>query len=478
MSKVARLTFPLALVILVAAAAWSQTGDPVAFGRGALDQALSARQLRPDVRIKVTGTGDPESYRISFESGAVHIEGADANGALYGELELAERIRHQGKAALQGPAIAGHPFLRDRGWNMFLTLPWDYVKNDTDYDPRALVDPARWWFANDGFWTTLLDQMAVARMNWLDIHGAWDISVTDAPNLYAYFIPSEKFPKVGVAPEIKAANLRQLNKVIAMAHARGIRVSLMAYEARFHTPHAPDPYPENEKDLYDYTREMVEKMIRRAPGLDAIGFRIGESGHGEAFFNSYIDAVKASGREIPLVTRSWLARKSLVVPLARASKDFTVEIKYNGEQWGSPYMLMGGRMAGWYSYSFEDYLSDSQTPDAARLWPGNRTAAGETWPAEPYKLVWQVRANGTHRIFPIYNPRAVRQAVKSMPLGAASGFVVEGLETYYPQSPRYYVADPKDLFCEWTHQRDWMYIDLWGLRSRDAGRDVRCARRR
>jgi dienelactone hydrolase len=462
MSKIARLTFLFALIVFVAVAAWAQAGDPVAFGRGALDQALSARRLRPDIRIKVTGTGDPESYTISFESGAVRIEGADANGALYGELELAERVRLHGVEALNGPAVTGRPFLRDRGWNMFLTLPWDYVQNDTDYDPRALVDPARWWFANDGFWTTLLDQMAAARMNWLDIHGAWDISVTDAPNLYAYFIQSDRFPKVGVAPEIKAANLRQLNKVIAMAHARGIRVSLMAYEARFHTPHAPDPYPENEKDLYDYTREMVEKMIRRAPGLDAIGFRIGESGHGEAFFNSYIEAVKASGRDIPLVTRSWLARKSLVVPLARASKDFTVEIKYNGEQWGSPYMLMGGRMAGWYSYSFEDYLSDSQTPDAARLWPGNKTAAGETWPAEPYKLVWQVRANGTHRIFPIYNPRAVRQAVKSMPLGAASGFVVEGLETYYPQSPRYYAADPKDLFCEWTHQRDWMFIDLWG----------------
>ncbi len=462
MSKTARLAGLVLTLVLIATAAWAQADAPVGFGRQALDGALAARRLKAAVEIKVTGSGDPESYAIIFADGAARIEGADPNGALYGALELAERIRGRGADALKGAPITGRPFLRDRGWNMFLTLPWDYTKNDTDYDPRALVDPARWWFANDSFWTTLLDQMAGARMNWLDIHGAWDISVTDAPNLYAYFIPSDRFPQVGVAPDIKAANLRRLNKIIVMAHGRGIRVSLMAYEARFHTPHAPDPYPENEKDLYDYTREVVEKMIRQAPGLDAIGFRIGESGHGEAFFNSYIEAVKASGRDIPLVTRSWLARKSLVVPLARASKDFTVEIKYNGEQWGSPYMLMGGRMAGWYSYSFEDYLSDSQTPDAVRLWPGNKTAGGETWPAEPYKLVWQVRANGTHRIFPIYNPGAVRQAVKSMPLGTASGFVVEGLETYYPQSPRYDMADPKDVFCEWTHQRDWMFINLWG----------------
>jgi len=462
MSGIRRISILITMAAFGASVALAQADGPVEFGRRAVNAALAARGLKAAVEIKIAGSGGPESYAIAFANGAARIEAADTNGAMYGALELAERIRRHGAEALRGAAVAGRPFLRDRGWNMFLTLPWDYAKNDTDYDPRALVDPARWWFQNDDFWRSLLDQMARARLNWLDIHGTWDISVTDAPNLYAYFIQSERSPKVGVAAEIKAANLRRLNKVIAMAHARGIRVSLMAYEARFHTPHAPAPYPENEKDLYDYTREMVGKMIRQAPALDAIGFRIGESGHGEAFFNSYLEAVKASGRDIPLVTRSWLARKSLVVPLAKASKDFTVEIKYNGEQWGSPYMLMGGRMTGWYSYSFEDYLSDSSTPDAARLWPGNTAATGEAWPAEPYKIVWQVRANGTHRIFPVYNPGAVRQAVKSMPLGTASGFVVEGLETYYPQSPRYYVADPKDLYCEWTHERDWMYLEMWG----------------
>ena len=92
-----------------------------------------------------------------------------------------------------------------------------------------------------------------------------------------------------------------------MAHARGVRVSLMAYEARFqNAPRSRSLPRKREADLYAYTREVVEKMIRQAPGLDAIGFRIGESGHGEAFFNCYLEAVKASGRDIPLVTRSWL----------------------------------------------------------------------------------------------------------------------------------------------------------------------------
>ena len=451
-----------ALACVLAGSAAAQPDDQVAFGRRAVAEALATRGLKAAVDIRTGGPGVPEGYAITFRNGAASILAPDANGALYGALEIAERIRRRGKDALAGPPINGRPFLRDRGWNIFLTLPWDDRAANTDYNPRALVDPDRWWFANDRFWRTLFDQMARARLNWLDLHGTWDISVTDAPNLYAYFIQSDKFPKVGVAPEIKAANLRRLNAIIKMAHARGVRVSLMAYEARFRTPHAPAPYPENEADLYAYTREVVEKLIRQAPELDAIGFRIGESGHGEAFFTSYLEAVKASGRDIPLITRSWLARKSRVVPLAKAARDFTVEIKFNGEQWGAPYMLMGGRMAGWYSYSFEDYLSDSGTAGAARLWPGNPSLLGGTWPSEPYKIVWQVRANGTHRIFPVYDPAAVRKAVKSMPLGTASGFVVEGLETYYPKSPRYYLADPGDAYCEWTHERDWMYLNLWG----------------
>jgi len=467
-NKMLKPVFVLTAGALLCATACVQSGDrgrpsdPVEFARESVEAALAARGLKAEFGIGVSGTGIPESYSITFQNGKASIRAADRNGALYGGLELAERILRRGGEALAGDPVAGKPFLRDRGWNLFLTLPWDYAENDTDYDPDALTDPARWWFANDGFWRTLFDQMARARLNWIDLHGTWDVSVTDAPNLYAYFIHSDKYPRVGVSREIKEANLRQLRKIIGMAHARGVRISLMAYEARFRTPHAPAPYPENEADLYAYTREVVEQMIRQVPDLDAIGFRIGESGHGESFFRCYLEAVEASGRDIPLVTRSWLARKSRIVPLAKASSDFTVEVKYNGEQWGAPYMLMGGRMAGWYSYSFEDYLSDSGAPDAVRMWPGNPSPGGGNWPSQPYKIVWQVRANGTHRILPVYNPAAVRRAVRSMPLGTAGGFVVEGLETYYPKSPRYYLADPADAYCDWTHERDWMSLNLWG----------------
>lgn len=450
------------MMLGLAALLWSTMPmSPVQFGTEALKEAAGSRF--GDITLSVKPNSVKESYQISSRNGKVAIIGADPVGTMYGAFEFAERLQVSGDKAW-ATQIAGKPFLPDRGLNLFLTLPWNYAKHDTDFDVAALTDPNRWWFQNDDYWTTLLDLMARSRLNWLDIHGTWDISVTNAPNLYAYFVTSPSFPLVGVPAEVKSANLARLNRVVSMAHARGIRVSLMAYEAGLRIPQNPNPpYKETEENAYKYTREVVEQMIRGVPGLDAIGFRIGESGKSESFFKCYGEAVKQSGRDIPLITRSWVTRRRRVLPLARASKDFTVEIKYNGEQWGAPYPVAGGRMATWNSYSFEDYLSDAGEPGKnAKTWPGWQASGGGKWPSNPYKIVWQVRANGTHRIFPFYNPDWVRRSINAMKVGTASGYTIEGEDAYYPKSQDYYLANPADKYVEWIHQRDEMYWMTWG----------------
>ena len=443
-----------------------QASGPAEFGRRALEHACQTAGLPPqaaEVALRTAPGGSPESFVLRTDGTRASIEAPDANGVMYAELELAERIEQLGAKAFEQSETKSAPYLAVRALNPFLTLPWDSHKNEPIYDVAALNDPARWWFHDEDYWTTLLDLMAEARLNQLDLHGAYDIETTRFPNLYAYFIDAPSFPEVGVSKAIKAKNLAQLAHVIEMAHARGIKVSLMSYEAQFYTPHNPKPpYESSEDNLYRYTREVVEAMIRALPGLDTIGFRIGESGHGAEFFNCYTEAVKASGRDIPLYTRSWITTKRVVVPLAQASSDFTVEIKFNGEQWGPPYPIAGGRMANWHSYSFEDYLSDSNVLSAAKMWPGDVAENGERWPEEPYKIVWQVRANGTHRIFPFYEPDWVRRTIESMPLGTARGFTVEALNSYFPATPEYYLADPKDQWCKWIHQRDALWLIQWG----------------
>jgi dienelactone hydrolase len=76
--------------------------------------------------------------------------------------------------------------------------------------------------------------------------------------------------------------------------------------------------------------------------------------------------------------------------------------------------------------------------------------------------VWQVRANGTHRIFPFYNPEWVRRTIGCMKIGTASGYTVEGLDAYFPKRPEYYLADPSKKAYDWIVQRDFMYWSTWG----------------
>ncbi len=558
------------MFVLAALVLGLKADGPVEFGYRELKSALRETGIKevkiaPDLYFNLD-IGD-ECYRLSFKENLIRVLAGDSNGEMYGLLEAAERIRSGGKDAWKQPVVHGKPYLADRGWNIFLPLPWDYDKNFVDNDPAALTNPKRWYFMDDHYWRTLFDQMARSRLNWLDIHGPYDLDTTRFPNLYAYFIQSEKFPKVGVAPEIKAKLLQQLNRVIDMAHRRGIKVSLMSYEARFDIPHNPRPgYQGTEAEVYEYTKEVVEKMIRQCPKLDKIGYRIGESGRGAEFFKCYGEAIRASGRDIPVYTRSWVTTKARVVPLARESSDFTVEIKYNGEHWGAPYIMQGGRTAGWYSYFWEDYFSFSG-PEGKRMWPGveiddlrltidelkssrvaslspksrlmssrsglisstsrpissrsslislgsgmQSSASGpkssivnrkssiparqssivkrhSAWPSQPYKLVWQVRANGTHRIFPFYQPHWTRSSILSMKVGTTSGYTVESMASYFPQEPRYYLnpefvrgdrISPIGLIrpigsqvpgpaYRWIHQRDEMYMACWGRLGYDPG---------
>lgn len=473
------------LISLLACLSTNLQSGPIATGYREMSSALKAagfERTLAGITARVNPKLGSEVYHVRSDGKKISIVGGDPNGAMYGMMELAERAQNSGGKAFAKGSFSGKPYLIDRGLNLFLPLPWDYEKNQNDSDPAALIDPKRWFFMDDDYWQTLFRQMAWARLNWLDIHGPYDLNTTRFPNLYAYFIQSEKFPNVGVSPESKKILLNRLRWIIRLAHSYGVRVSLMSYEARFDIPTNPRPgYAGTEKEVYDYTREVVAKMIREVPELDKIGYRVGESGRGAEFFKCYGEAVKDSGREIPLYTRSWVTRKARVVPLARASKDFTVEIKYNGEQWGAPYIMQGGRVANWYSYFWEDYLSYSG-PEGARMWAGNpgdtryvmgdgagggsniahRTSRIANWPIQPYKIVWQVRADGTHRIFPFYQPEWTRRSILSMKVGTTSGYTVEPIGAYFPQSPAYYMKDPSKAGYRWLHQRNEMYMACWG----------------
>ena len=428
----------------------SKLSGPVRFGLSDLRAALTDRRYdvvsppgpgkaltvvvrpvtdRPGSEIPVNS----ESFVVRpVGTGKARLEvmGRDATGLMYGLLEVAERVR-KGTPLDRVPKIVQSPFLTFRAPNPFLSLPYPFKSQWED-----------WWFRSEDFWRTYLDTLARARFNWVDLHGMYDVRTTRFPNIYPYFLTSKSFPKAGIAPAERAANLAMLKRVVAMAKERGIKIALMSYHASWNVRGAPRaPYRETEENLALYTRECVEQLMKEVPELGMVGFRIGESGKSESFYEkSYLPGIADSKLDVPLYTRTWGARYEKIMELGKTYPGrFVIEIKYNGEHFGLPYIVSGGRMARWSHYSYQNYCR----------------------PPEPYRIVWQIRANGTHRLFRWGSPEWVARAVRACVLDGAVGFSLESINSYYPQTD-YYHRQPNLRWFKWVIERDWFWTMLWG----------------
>lgn len=412
---------------------------PLEYGACALKDALG--RARSQAKVTLAITGDPsaagvevnakaESYSIVSQGDETHVVGRDATGAMYGALDVAERLDDAGAAALPVTSpIKQAPVVEIRAANLFLVL-----KDATE---------KTWWFRETEFWTEYLDMMAKGRLNFLDMHGMYNLDNTVFPNALLYFATAASDPAAGVPHEEREANLAMLNKVIAMAGARGIKVALMSYRTDLDVlGHGKAAAPEEEPRVEAYTREAVADLATRAPGLVGLGFRIGESGRKPNWYTkTYVEGLKKSRSATAAYTRTWLTPKKDLLELVKASGPETiVEAKYNGEQLGAPYIISGGGMETWGSYSYQDFLD----------------------PPYPYRFVFQIRAGGTHRIFRYASYERTRRAVLALAVSPkVAGFTLEAAHAYSPQYD-FYHADHADSFSPWTFRRDELSYALFG----------------
>jgi hypothetical protein len=426
-----------------------EPADPVDYGRCAVAQALAETRADATIAVVVAGAptaaaipdvaalldARPESYAIVTVSGTTWVVGRDAAGAMYGALELAERLRLDGASAVPpAAALRGAPAIPIRAANFFLTLP----------DARG--HETSWWYLDEGFWRAYLDLLARARLNLLDLHGMYDLQSTAFPNALPYLARSKTFPNVGVPAAERDRNLAMLNRVIAMARARGIRVALMSYLASTSLD-GLSPERLSADDLGTYDREAVQDLATRAPGLAMLGFRVGETGHAATWFiDSFVAGVKAAGTGVTAYTRSWLSNKPDLLALAGAvGPDFVLEAKLNGEHLGPPYVVAGGAMTKWSSYSYQTYLN----------------------PPAPWKLVFQVRAGGTHRIFREVSFERTRRIVGAMSLSpVVAGFSLEPPHDFLPVRD-FYHSRHEDELSPWSFARDALMLLEWGRLAYD-----------
>jgi len=385
-----------------------------------------------------------ESFAISVPaSGTVVVEGRDAVGAMYGAMELAEQLA--GADSTDGLAkirpLTKSPFLEVRGINTFLTA-------------QGFDEPDSWYWS-DGFWKGFFDMMARSRHNFLDLHGPFDVTV-GWPNGFSYFVYLPDFPEVGVGRERAEKNLARFRQIIHMAAERGVKVGYMNYTAaapigpwktgvfwkdeRF--AREPQPLLAGPR-LERYTREVVEAFLKAVPELWMFGFRIGESGQPEDFYKqTYVEAVQNLPQSLNLYARTWIADPAKVRDIANLTRHhFYIEPKYNGEQLGLPYQAVLGGRAYPPSGSYEDYTN---------------------YPRD-YKIIWQIRANGTHRVFHWGWPEFARRTVHSCKFGGGVGFSMEPMNAYYPQSDYLHNnASTDHKFYRWMHEQQWFWYLMWG----------------
>jgi len=407
-------------------AALVPAGDDADVRVGAADEPWAAAAPPPEAA---------ESFALTWRDSQLLVVGRDDVGAMYGALDAAEQVCWAGRGKRLRDAVQAKsesPFLALRGVNPFISV-------------QAMQNPDSWFFSTD-YWQGYLDMLARNRINWLDMHAMYDLVTTGFPNFFCFFVESEQFPNITIPAAEKARNLAMLNRVLKMAHDRGIKTGVMNYHARWHvTGYEDPPYEMNDENLRAYARECTEKILRACPDLDIFGFRIGESGRPEEFFNSYHEGARDSGRtDILLYTRSWAAGPENVKKLASLSpRPFLIEIKYNGEHLGPPYHVQGDRMSRKGSYSYQNYLN---------------------WPRD-YQVIWQVRCNGTHRIFRWGDPDFVRRDVLTYTYGDSPGYTMEPMTSYYPQRMDQALNPSMTPWCDWRWERNWLWYTLWGRLS-------------
>ncbi len=400
-------------------------------------QKVGVSEREADVLIeRDRDPSNPESFTIAIDGSQILVSGTDSTGVMYGVLELAEQIENSGKWDSWN-ALAPHltptsqsPYLQVRADNSFLhDAPTNYTRwcerLHLKFTPRVIDDT--------GMWKQYIDMLAGNRFNFLDLHGGYNPRTTKFFNLLPALVAVPGYEKVGNRA-IQRKNLAALREVVHYAKRRGVSVALMNYSAKVEGLSG--------KQLTDYTKKAVLVLKKELPDLGRFGFRVGESGEELDFFRDTYSPVRRSNGQpdIRMYTRSWRTSEDDMERLAKSAPGgMDVEVKYNGEHLGLPYQGILGPAHNRYGYG--DFLH----------------------PGSHYRVIWQVRANGTHRYWTWAQSEFIRRAVRSFKLGDACGFTLEPPTAYYPAAAAAYYRDPDDqAVFRYIWQKHWPWYFAWG----------------
>ena len=264
------------------------------------------------------------------------VMGNDDSGVLYGCLELAKRIRAEGKLPTH-LQFSDKPAMTLRGTCVGMQkttiLPGRKVY-EYPYTPELFP-----WFYDKTLWREYLDSLLANRMNTLYL---WN------GHPFASLVKLKDYPEaVEVSPKVFAQNVEMFHWLTSECDKRGIWLVQMFYNIFLPKPlaekhgvstqlAAPTPLAS------DYTRKSIAEFVKQYPNVGLM-VCLGEALQGtenqinwatNTILPGVLDGMKAAGlkEQPPVVIRTHAMNPEAIMPACfTVYSNLFTETKYNGE---------------------------------------------------------------------------------------------------------------------------------------------------
>ncbi|VGO23521.1 Ig-like domain-containing protein [Pontiella sulfatireligans] len=165
MKQIVYLFVLAGLTLAEAAVTHDASVPPLVFATQEINEALKEtgkENLQVMLTIKFDAT-NPEGFQIRVAENTIEVTGADANGAMYGGIEVAEAL----KLGLPLENVSRTPLVKKRGIKM--NIPWDCrTPSYCDKGTAAQNNIVNIWDF-EGFWKPYFDDLARYRYNVLSL---------------------------------------------------------------------------------------------------------------------------------------------------------------------------------------------------------------------------------------------------------------------------------------------------------------------
>jgi hypothetical protein len=385
------------------------------------------------------------------------IVGSDDRGLMYAALDVADRV----------------------GWSADPGTPFSEVRDTAErpaVSERALslytMNRAYWEsrFYDQDYWARYLDLLAENRFNSVVVIFGYENGGFLAP-CYPYFFDVEQFPDVrmvGITREQQQRNLDALNRLIEMAHARGLNATVGIWDHIYRggvqgggipgaekIPSGPTQglvWGVTEKNLTAYTLAALTQFLHKVPKVDAIQFRMhDESGltraEQEAFWREVFRVLKQEAPRVRFDARAKGLPDKVIEAGLETGVNLRITTKYWMEQMGLPFHPTHINRQNQFDrrHSYADLLRYPQR----------------------YKMHWRLWNGGTARVLLWGDPEYTRRFALSTHLYDGDGFEVnEPLCTKMEAQPHdrkpFDVLNPAYRYYDYEFERYWHFFQVFG----------------